>query len=115
SGPRSRHYILEYVSGQISFGDGRRGMVPGEGKNNIVSNNYRIGGGSLGNVNSNTLTSLGRALAYIESVTNPLSATGGADRETIDEAKARAPYTIKSRDRAVTTQAYELLALGAST
>jgi predicted phage baseplate assembly protein len=115
SGPRSRHYTLEYVSGQISFGDGRRGMVPAEGKNNIVSNNYRIGGSALGNVNANTLTSLGRALAYIESVTNPLPATGGADRESIDEAKARAPYTIKSRDRAVTTEDYEMLALRAST
>src|SRR5262249_59550878 len=75
----------------------------------------RIGGGAMGNVNANTLTSLGRALAYIESVTNPLPATGGADRETIDEAKDRAPYTIKSRDRAVTAEDYETLALRAST
>jgi len=115
SGPRSRHYTLDYVSGQISFGDGRRGIVPPEERNSIVAASYRIGGGSLGNVNANTLTSLGRALAYIESVTNPLPATGGADRETIEEAKNRAPYTIKSRDRAVTTEDYEMLALRAST
>jgi predicted phage baseplate assembly protein len=115
SGPRSRHYTLDYVSGQVSFGDGRRGMVPPEGRNSIVATSYRIGGGALGNVNANTLTSLGRALAYIESVTNPLPAMGGADRETIDEAKNRAPYTIKSRDRAVTTEDYEMLALRAST
>jgi uncharacterized phage protein gp47/JayE len=69
-----------------------------------VATSYRIGGGSLGNVNANTLTSLGRALAYIDTVTNPVPASGGADRETIDEAKARAPYTIKSRDRAVTSE-----------
>ncbi|HLL21657.1 MAG TPA: putative baseplate assembly protein, partial [Kofleriaceae bacterium] len=85
------------------------------GKNNIVAVSYRIGGGSLGNVNSHTLTSLGRALAYVDTVTNPLPATGGADRETIEEAKARAPYTIKSRDRAVTAEDYEMLALRAST
>jgi len=115
SGPRSRHYTLDYVSGVVGFGDGRRGMVPPEAKNNIVARPYRIGGGALGNVNANTLTSLGRALAYIESVTNPLPATAGADRETIDEAKARAPYTIKSRDRAVTSEDYEMLALRAST
>lgn len=113
--PRSRHYTLDYVSGIIQFGDGRRGMVPPEAKNSIVATSYRIGGGALGNVNANTLTSLGRALAYIESVTNPLQATGGSDRETIDEAKNRAPYTIKSRDRAVTTEDYEMLALRAST
>jgi predicted phage baseplate assembly protein len=115
SQPRSRHYTLDYITGTISFGDGRRGMVPNEAKNAIVATQYRIGGGSLGNVNANTLTSLGRALAYVESVTNPLPATGGADRESIDEAKNRAPYTIKSRDRAVTTEDYEMLALRAST
>jgi len=115
SGPRSRHYTLDYVSGVVSFGDGRRGIVPPEGRNNIVATMYRIGGGALGNVNPNTLTSLGRALAYIETVTNPLPAVGGADRETLDEAKARAPYTIKSRDRAVTSEDYEMLALRAST
>jgi predicted phage baseplate assembly protein len=115
SAPRSRHYTLDYVTGAVGFGDGRRGIVPPEGKNNIIAKSYRIGGGALGNVNSNTLTSLGRALAYIESVTNPLPATAGADRETIDEAKARAPYTIKSRDRAVTSEDYEMLALRAST
>ncbi|MBA3538163.1 MAG: putative baseplate assembly protein [Deltaproteobacteria bacterium] len=115
SGPRSRHYMLDYVSNIVSFGDGRHGMVPPEGKASIVVQQYRIGGGSLGNVNSNTLTSLGRALAYVETVTNPLPAQGGADRETIEEAKARAPYTIKSRDRAVTTEDYEMLALRAST
>ena len=48
-------------------------------------------------------------------MTNPLPATGGADRETIEEAKARAPYTIKSRDRAVTAEDFEMLALRAST
>jgi len=115
SGPRSRHYTLDYVTGAVSFGDGRRGMVPPEGKNSILAASYRVGGGALGNVNTNTLTSLGRALAYIETVTNPIPATGGADRETIEEAKSRAPYTIKSRDRAVTTEDYEMLALRAST
>jgi predicted phage baseplate assembly protein len=115
SGPRSRHYTLDYVTGMAAFGDGRRGMVPPEAKNNIVARSYRIGGGGLGNVNANTLTSLGRSLAYIESVTNPLPAAGGADRETVDEAKNRAPYTIKSRDRAVTAEDYEMLALRAST
>ena len=112
---RSRHYTLDYITGIVQFGDGRRGLVPPEAKNSIVASSYRVGGGALGNVNANTLTSLGRALAYIEAVTNPLPATGGADRESIEEAKNRAPYTIKSRDRAVTTEDYEMLAMRAST
>jgi predicted phage baseplate assembly protein len=115
SGPRSRHYIIDYQSGRVTFGDGRRGMIPPEGLNNIVARAYRIGGGAGGNVNPNTLTSLSRALAYIDSVTNPIAAAGGSDRETVVEAKERAPYTIKSRDRAVTAEDFEMLALRAST
>jgi Baseplate J-like protein len=115
SRPRSRHYTIDYQSGAVTFGDGRRGMMPPEGMNNVVARRYQIGGGSSGNVNPDTLTSLTRALAYIDSVTNPIPATGGADRESVDEAKERAPYTIKSRDRAVTAEDFETLALRAST
>jgi predicted phage baseplate assembly protein len=115
SGPRSRHYLLDYQSGRITFGDGRRGLVPPQGHNGIVAQRYRIGGGARGNVNPGTLTSLTRALAYVDAVTNPFAAAGGADRETVDEAKARAPHTIKSRDRAVTAEDFEQLALRAST
>ncbi|HTE56138.1 MAG TPA: putative baseplate assembly protein [Kofleriaceae bacterium] len=115
SGPRSRHYLIDYQNGRVTFGDGRRGMIPPEGLNNVVARMYRVGGGSAGNVNPNTLTSLSRALAYIDTVTNPISAAGGADRETVNEAKERAPYTIKSRDRAVTAEDFEMLTLRAST
>jgi len=115
SGPRSRHYSVNYTNGQITFGDGRRGLIPPEGSHNIVARRYRVGGGSAGNVNPNTLTSLSRALAYIEGVSNPISAAGGADREKVSEAKERAPYAIKSRDRAVTAEDFEMLALRAST
>jgi hypothetical protein len=114
SGPRSRHYVIDYLSGRIQFGDGRRGLVPPEARNAVVASSYRIGGGSSGNVNVGTLTSLGRALAYVQAVTNPMPATGGADRESIEDAKARAPFTIKSRDRAVTSEDFEMLALRAS-
>jgi hypothetical protein len=115
SGPTSRHYTLDFLTGQIAFGDGRRGMYPPEGRNNIVVRSYCIGGGASGNVNPNTVTSLVRALSYIDAVTNPISAQGGADRESVEEAKQRAPYTIKSRDRAVTSEDFEMLALRAST
>jgi predicted phage baseplate assembly protein len=115
STPHSRHYVIDYVTGVVRFGDGRKGMVPPEGKNNVVAASYRIGGGSNGNVNPGTITSLSRALAYIDTVSNPLPASGGSDRESVEEAKARAPFTIKSRDRAVTAEDFEMLALRAST
>jgi predicted phage baseplate assembly protein len=115
STPRSRHYTIDYQTGRVTFGDGRRGMIPPQALNGVVAAAYRVGGGAGGNVNAGTLTSLTRALAYIDEVDNPIAAAGGADRETVEEAKERAPYTIKSRDRAVTAEDFEMLALRAST
>ncbi len=114
SGPKSRHYQVDYQTGRVGFGDGKRGMIPPEGTNNVVAD-YRVGGGASGNVNPHALTSLTSSIAYVDAVTNPLAASGGADRETVAEAKERAPHTIKSRDRAVTAEDFETLALRAST
>jgi len=114
SGPRSRHYRLDPHSRVIQFGDDRRGMVPPETQNGIIARAYRVGGGSRGNVNAGQLTVLTRAVAYIEKVVNPLPAVGGADPETIEQAKTRAPQQFKTRDRAVTAEDFETLALRAS-
>ncbi len=115
SGPRDRHYTIDYASGVVTFGDGRNGMIPPESTDGIVVRSYRVGGGAGGNVNANTVSSLKQSLAHVEGVTNPIEAAGGADRESLEGAKSRAPYTIKSRDRAVTAEDYEMLALRAST
>ena len=115
SGPRARHYTRNPITGKISFGDGTRGMMPPAGRNNIVARKYQVGGGVRGNVNAMSLTQLTRAIAYIDKTYNALPAAGGADAETVEEAKSRAPLTLKSRDRAVTAEDYESLALRAST
>ena len=115
SGPKSRHYVRDPLTRQISFGDGVRGMIPPQVRNSIIAREYRVGGGSRGNVNAQTLTSLTRAVPYIEKVYNVLPAVGGADAETVDQAKERAPMQIKSRDRAVTGEDFETLALRSTT
>ncbi len=115
SGPRSRHYVRNPINGKIQFGDGVKGMMPPAGRNNVVARRYQIGGGVRGNVNAMTLTQLTRAIAYIDKCYNAIPAAGGADAETIDEAKARAPQLLKSRDRAVTAEDFETLALRSST
>ncbi len=115
SGPRSRHYLRAPTTGQLIFGDGSKGMMPPEGRNNIVARKYQIGGGVKGNVNAHTITALTRSIAYIDKVTNHTAAVGGADPETVEEAKVRAPMEIKSRDRAVTAEDFESLAKRSST
>ncbi|HNK45757.1 MAG TPA: putative baseplate assembly protein [Pseudomonadota bacterium] len=115
SGPKSRHYIIDPLTRQVRFGDGIRGMVPPVSRNTVIAAEYRVGGGSKGNVNAFTLTSLTRAVPYIEKVYNVLPAVGGADAETVEQAKERAPLQIKSRDRAVTSEDFETLALRSTT
>lgn len=115
SNPKSRHYIIDPLTRQVRFGDGIRGMVPPVSRNTVIANEYRVGGGSKGNVNAFTLTSLTRAVPYIEKVYNVLPAVGGADAETVEQAKERAPLQIKSRDRAVTAEDFETLALRSTT
>ncbi len=115
SGPRARHYVRNPLNGRVQFGDGTRGMMPPAGRNNVTARRYQVGGGVRGNVNGMTLTQLTRAIAYIDKCYNALPAAGGADAETVEEAKGRAPLTLKSRDRAVTAEDFESLALRAST
>ncbi len=115
SKPDSRHYMRDFAAGKVEFGDGRRGQIPQEGRNSIVAKRYQVGGGQHGNVNANSLTSLTTAVAYIESVTNFMPAAGGSDAETVEEAKERAPYHIKSQNRAVTAEDFEMMSLRAST
>jgi hypothetical protein len=109
SGPGSRHYMIEPITGEIRFGDGSRGMIPPIGTDNIWCSLYRTGGGSGGNVEKGKITRLKAALPHIAGVTNPEPAVGGMDAETIDEIKTRGPILLKHRDRAVTTEDFERL------
>jgi len=115
SGPRARHYLRNPLTGQLTFGDGLRGMLPPAGRANVVARRYQVGGGTKGNVNSKSLTQLTRAIAYVEKCYNIMPTGGGSNAESVEEAKARAPLTLKSRDRAVTSEDFESLALKAST
>lgn len=113
SGPDDRHYVLNPINGEITFGDGRNGLPPPAGRDNVRAT-YRIGGGTRGNVGAHTLSVLKQSVAFVQSVDNPFSAWGGADAESIDEAKKRGSYAIKNRDRAITAEDYEQLAIAAS-
>ncbi|RYG25204.1 putative baseplate assembly protein, partial [bacterium] len=116
SGPQDLHYALDPTSGTIRFGDGLTGAIPVANSNlpggNVVAREYRHGGGKAGNVGPGLAKTLVRAIAGIDDakVGNLLPALGGRDEEGLDEAKKRAPVSIKSRDRAVTVEDYEAFA-----
>ena len=113
SEPGARHYTCDPIKGEVVFGDGRKGWVPPTGRDSIKMR-YRLGGGVAGNVGASSLTVLKQSIAFVQGVTNPFPATGGADPETVEEAKRRGTYAIKNRDRAITAEDYEQLALAAS-
>lgn len=110
----SRHYVIDYTTGKIQFGDGSKGVNPPKGKFNILMKSYQCGGGSIGNVAKNTIRGLLKGIPFISGCTNPYPAEGGADMEKIDGLKARAAGSFKSLQRAVTSEDFKWLAMEAS-
>ncbi|HEX5283579.1 MAG TPA: putative baseplate assembly protein [Bryocella sp.] len=114
SGPLDTHYVLDRISGVVTFGDGRYGAIPPKGTANIRFSRYRSGGGAAGNKGVDTLVQLKTTVPYVRSVTNKQPASGGADAETVPAMLERAPRSFRHRSRAVTVEDYEDLARLAS-
>jgi predicted phage baseplate assembly protein len=120
SSPVDRHYMLNRTTGEIRFGDGENGAIPvGNPDNqsaNVVASEYRFGGGSRGNITGGTITALLTSISGIDEnkIMNLRAAHSGRDEESLDDAKMRAPRSIKSKCRAVTEEDFENLATQAS-
>jgi predicted phage baseplate assembly protein len=114
SGPNDPHYVLNRTTGEVRFGDGEHGRIPVANalnpNANIVAREYRYGGGKAGNAGAGAITDIQTSVQGVDSVTNKRAAYGGSDEETLDDAKLRAPREIKSKERAVTAEDFELLA-----
>lgn len=116
SGREDTHFVLNRTTGEIRFGNGTNGRIPVANVKrpaNFLANIYRVGGGKRGNLTAGTITALQSSLEGIDAngISNLYASYGGTNEETIDQAKARAPQVLKSRDRAVTVQDFELLTL----
>ncbi len=112
SDENSRSYMLDRISGEITFGDGENGMIPTVGAS--IKATYQTGGGVIGDVALGEVKKLVTALAGIDRAVNIDDAEGGADAETVDRAKKRGPKTVQNRDRAVAQEDYEWLSIEAS-
>ncbi|MGV9531872.1 putative baseplate assembly protein [Streptomyces cellulosae] len=118
SRPHDRHITLDATTGEIAFGPAVRepdgtlrqyGAVPPKGAV-IRARRYRTGGGRAGNVARGAVRVLRRSVPYVAEVVNREAARGGVDGETVEEAKRRAPITLRAQERAVTLRDYEELA-----
>lgn len=118
SGSDSCHFMAETDAldiTRIAFGDGLRGAVPDFGAEIRVE--YLETLGAEGNLGPNLVTELLSPI-YLDgglvplAVTNPVPATGGADRETLEHARRQGPAEVRSLWKAVTKEDYLALAEG---
>lgn len=118
SGPDDRHYTLDSMDGALTLGpsllqpDGtvyRFGAVPPKGAT-LRFRRYQYGGGVSGNVPAGALCVLKSSIPYVTQVVNRGPALGGRDAQSLEDAKTRAPGSLRTRWRAVTADDYEYLA-----
>jgi predicted phage baseplate assembly protein len=90
----------------VRFGDGTTGARLPSGRGNVVAD-YRNGSGLQGRVAALSLRSPLDLPVGLRSVTNPAAATGGADPESLDQARQNAPTTVRTFGRAVSLEDFE--------
>ncbi len=94
------------------FGDGVYGAVPPNSAQ--IRSTFRVGGGARGNLNVGTVETIVSAHPSIISVTNPERASGGENVQSLKVARNALPASLKTLDRAVTTQDYADIAVTVS-
>ena len=114
SGPRSRHYALDPLSGQLLLGDGKRhGLLPPVAKDNLVVRGYRTGGGAKAMRAAVPLAikELKSSLPYVEKTFNVEGATGGSDPWSLEQIFQFGPQQLKNKGRAVSAEDFEWMVL----
>ncbi|MEU7790399.1 putative baseplate assembly protein [Amycolatopsis sp. NPDC049159] len=104
---RDRIFLLDRHDGALVFGDGLTGRIPRPG--GTVEVGYTIGGGRDGN-GGLTDNWLPVDLAAPVRAANPVKADGGADPETVAQARDRAAGALGEVTRAVTAADFVTLA-----
>src|SRR5262249_6245724 len=104
-----QHFVLNKATGEVRFGNGRRGEIPVAGAE-VTAVRYRFGGGAAGNPAAGTITTAMNSIDGLYKVTNERRAEGGLDEEDIEDLKEAAPARLRSRDRAVTIEDFTSIA-----
>jgi len=107
-GPADRVFVTRTDDNDttaVIFGNGASGarLPTGQGNVKVV---YRNGIGRPGNVKADQISILAIRPLGVNAVTNPIRASGGADRDDRDQARRNAPLAVMALDRLVSTQDY---------
>ncbi|MEO5627249.1 MAG: putative baseplate assembly protein [Dokdonella sp.] len=89
----------------IRFGDGVHGARLPSGPDNLAAA-YRSGLGNAGNVRVGQITLATDKPLGVRGVLNPIRAAGGADPDTLEQARVNAPLAVTALDRLVSIQDY---------
>ena len=106
--PTDRRFVTETDDSGVTtvlFGDGDQGARPPTGMENVTAV-YRTGIGLPGNVQAEQITLLQTKPLGVKSIVNPLEASGGADREDLDQVRQNAPLAVMALDRLVSVKDY---------
>ena len=106
----------------INFGDGVSGVIPTAYSE--IRAKYTVGGGAIGNVSTDSITTINYVSGLSEeqvtalqadiTVTNSTVGVGGSDPESNDQIRLSAPSALKSGNRAVTLKDFADIALSVS-
>ncbi len=107
-GPKDRSYVVRTADDDttsVTFGNGTQGARLPTGAGNVTAI-YRNGIGQPGNVAAGQVSLLQTRPLNVKAVINPLRASGGADRDSRDQARQNAPLAVMALDRLVSVQDY---------
>jgi len=110
-----QHFIIE-LDGEdrlsVVFGDGNNGAIPPDGA--TIEITYKTGGGAQGSVFTDTIKVLESTFTDVfsnqvnMSVTNIEAAVSGVDRQSVAEARFRAPRSVKTNERTIAEEDFEI-------
>lgn len=112
SQPEDQVYVVRQDDDEESyviFGDGKRGQRLPSGMSNVVAH-YRFGAGEAAPP-SGSISQIAKPVQGLQSVANPVAASGGADAEPSSEMRENAPDSALILGRAVSIHDMEAVAL----
>lgn len=114
AGAGDRAFSVDYASGAVVFGDGRHGRIPPDGAAETIMVRYTVCDGAQGNIEPHAILGFAAKPAQAAWVTNRKRISGGADRETIEQAARRSAGALAGMGRLVTLEDFQRAVLASN-